>query len=76
MLRVAVTLAVLSIFLVATMILALFVAVTFGTSLEGVIELLFSGSLLSLVASLALFLWDIQLGLNSIKIEIDRWKDE
>ncbi len=74
LLRVAVTLAVLSIFLVATMILALFVAVTFGTSLEGVIELLFSGSLLSLVASLALFLWDIQLGLNSIKLEIDRWK--
>jgi len=76
LLRVAVTLSVLSIFLVATIILALFVAVTFGASLEVVIELLFSGSLLSLVASLALFLWDIQLGLNSIKLEIDRWKSE
>ena len=74
LLRVAVTLSVLSIFFVATLILVLFVAVTFGSSLEGLIELLFAGSLLSLVASLALFLWDIQLGLNSIKLEIDRWK--
>jgi hypothetical protein len=33
-------------------------------------------SLLCLVLSLALFAWDIQLGLNSIRIEIDRWKPE
>ena len=74
LLRVAVTLSVLSIFFVATLILVLFVGVTFGAGVEGLIELLFAGSLLSLVASLALFLWDIQLGLNSIKLEIDRWK--
>jgi hypothetical protein len=35
---------------------------------------LFSASLIALVVSLLLFVWDIQLGLNSIKIEIDRWK--
>jgi hypothetical protein len=74
LLQAAVTFSVLSIFFVATIILSLFVTATFGASLEVAIEILFSASLLSLVVSLALFVWDIQLGLNSIKIEIDRWK--
>jgi hypothetical protein len=74
LLQAAVTFSVLSIFFVATIILSLFVTATFGTSLEVLIEVLFSASLISLVVSLALFVWDIQLGLNSIKIEIDRWK--
>ena len=74
LLQSAVTFSVLSIFFVATIILSLFVTATFGASLEVAIEILFSASLLSLVVSLALFVWDIQLGLNSIKIEIDRWK--
>jgi hypothetical protein len=74
LLQVAVTFSVLSIFFVATIILSLFVTATFGASLEIVIEILFSASLISLVVSLAIFVWDIQLGLNSIKIEIDRWK--
>ena len=74
LLQVAVTFAVLSIFFVGTIILFLFITATFGVSLEGLIEALFSVSLISLVISLVLFLWDIQLGLNSIKLEIDRWK--
>jgi len=74
LLQVAVTFSVLSIFFVATIILSLFVTATFGVGLEGLIEVLFSASLISLVVSLILFVWDIQLGLNSIKIEIDRWK--
>jgi hypothetical protein len=74
LLQIAVTFAVLSIFFVGTIILFLFVTATFGASLEGLIEVLFSASLISLVVSLILFLWDIQLGLSSIKIEIDRWK--
>jgi hypothetical protein len=74
LLRVAVTFSILSIFFVATIILALFVTATFGAGLEGFIEILFSASLVCLVASLAFFLWDIQLGLNSLKIEINRWK--
>ncbi len=74
LLRVAVAFSVLSIFFVAMLILVLFVAVTLGAGLEWLIELLFSGSLMSLVVSLAMFLWDIQLGLNSVKLEIDRWK--
>ncbi|HIH88841.1 TPA: DUF2721 domain-containing protein [Candidatus Bathyarchaeota archaeon] len=74
LLQTAVTFAVLSIFFIAMIILSLFVTATFGMGLEGFIEVLFSVSLVCLVASLALFVWDIQLGLSSIKIEIDRWK--
>ncbi len=74
LLQAAVTLAVLSIFFVAMIILSLFITATFNAGLEVLIEILFSASLICLVLSLALFTWDIQLGLNSIKIEIDRWK--
>jgi len=74
LLRASVTLAVMSIFFVAMIILSLFVMAAFGATLDNLIVGLFSVSLVCLVASLALFVWDIQLGLNSIKIEIERWK--
>ena len=74
LLQMSVSLAVLSIFFVGTIILFLFVDVTFNAGLETIIELLFSASLVCLVLSLALFVWDIQLGLESIRIEINRWK--
>ncbi len=74
LLQASVTLAVLSIFFVATIILSLFVMAAFGYVLDGLVVGLFSISLVCLVASLALFAWDIQLGLNSIRIEVDRWK--
>ena len=74
LLQAAVTFSVLSIFFVATIIFSIFVTVTFGAGLEGLIVAQFSASLVALVVSLVLFVWDIQLGLNSIKIEIDRWK--
>ncbi len=74
LLQAAVTFSVLSIFFVATIIFSIFVTVMFGTGLEGLIVIQFSASLIALVVSLVLFVWDIQLGLNSIKIEIDRWK--
>jgi hypothetical protein len=74
LLQAAVTFSVLSIFFVATIIFSIFITVTFGAGLEEIIEIQFSASLFALVISLVLFVWDIQLGLNSIKIEIDRWK--
>ncbi len=74
LLQAAVTFSVLSIFFVATIIFSIFVTVTFEAGLEGLIVVQFSASLIALVVSLLLFVWDIQLGLNSIKIEIDRWK--
>ena len=75
LLQMSVTLAVMSIFFVATIILLLFVEVTLSASLEVPIMAVFSASLLCLVVSLALFVWDIRLGLESIRIEIRRWKD-
>ena len=74
LLQTAVTFSVLSIFFVATIIFSIFVTVMFGARLEGLIVIQFSASLIALVASLVLFVWDIQLGLNSIKLEINRWK--
>ncbi|MGD0805170.1 MAG: DUF2721 domain-containing protein [Candidatus Bathyarchaeia archaeon] len=74
LLQAAVTFSVLSIFFVATIIFSIFITVTFGAGLEEIIEIQFSASLFALVISLVLFVWDIQLSLNSIKIEIDRWK--
>ena len=74
LLQAAVTFSVLSIFFVATIIFSIFVTVMFGVGLEGLIVIQFSASLIALVASLVLFVWDIQLGLNSIKLEINRWK--
>jgi len=74
LLQTAVTFSVLSIFFVATIIFSIFVTVMFGAGLEGLIVIQFSASLIALVASLVLFVWDIQLGLNSIKLEINRWK--
>jgi hypothetical protein len=76
LLQASVTLAVLSIFFVSTIILSLFITATFNAGLEVLIEILFSASLICLVLSLILFVWDIQLGLNSIRIEIERWKPE
>ena len=74
LLQMAVTFSVLSIFFVATIIFTIFVTVMFGAGLENLIVIQFSASLITLVISVILFVWDIQLGLNSIKIEIDRWK--
>jgi len=71
----SVSLAVLSIFFVGTIILLLFVDVTFNAGLEWLIMVLFSASLICLVVSLALFVWDIRLALESIRIEINRWKN-
>jgi hypothetical protein len=72
-LQYAVSFAVLSIFLSVTIIYSLFVMATYGLDLMGVTEVLYSAGLVSLVISLAIFLWDIQLGLNSIRVEIERW---
>jgi len=61
---------VVSIFLVSIIILALFFAFFFSINIEFLIKALFTGSLVSLITSLAFFLRDIHLTLNSLKIEI------
>ena len=68
----AIIFSVLSIFLVATVILGLFLDSLLGLGLEMAIELLFAGSVVCVVVGLAFFLTDIGLTLDSVKIEIKR----
>jgi len=73
LLQTAIVLATLSITLAAMIIITLFFGGAMGFPLDGLVEVLFSGSLLALVASLVVFIEDIRLGLHSIKIELERW---
>ncbi len=68
----AIIFSVLSIFLVATVILSLFLDSLLGLGLEMAIELLFAGGVVCVVVGLAFFLMDISLTLDSVKIEIKR----
>jgi hypothetical protein len=68
----AIIFSVFSIFLVATVILSLFLDSLLGLGLEMAIELLFVGSVVCIVVGLVFFLMDIGLTLDSVKIEIKR----
>jgi hypothetical protein len=68
----AIIFSVFSIFLVATVILSLFLDSLLGLGLEMAIELLFVGSVVCVVVGLVFFLMDIGLTLDSVKIEIKR----
>ncbi|MCX6642913.1 MAG: DUF2721 domain-containing protein [Candidatus Bathyarchaeota archaeon] len=68
----AIIFSVFSIFLVATVILSLFLDSLLGLGLEMAIELLFAGSVVCVVVGLVFFLMDIGLTLDSVKIEIKR----
>jgi hypothetical protein len=63
-----------SIFLVAMMIVGLFLNSLLLLNIEIIIAWFFALSMFCLVASLGLFLWDISLSLNSIEIEVKRWE--
>ncbi|MFH1180107.1 MAG: DUF2721 domain-containing protein [Candidatus Bathyarchaeota archaeon] len=63
-----------SIFLVAMMIVGLFLNSLLLLNIEILIAWFFALSMFCLVASLGLFLWDISLSLNSIEIEVKRWE--
>ncbi|MCJ7732260.1 DUF2721 domain-containing protein [Candidatus Bathyarchaeota archaeon] len=63
-----------SIFLVAMMIVGLFLNSLLLLNIEILIAWFFALSMFCLVASLGLFLWDISLSLNSIEIEVKHWE--
>jgi Protein of unknown function (DUF2721) len=71
----AILLATTSIFLVAMMIIGLFLNSLLLLNIELVIAWLFAISMVCLVFSLVLFLWDISLSLNSIDIEVKHWEN-
>ena len=71
----AILLATTSIFLVAMMIIGLFLDSLLLLNIEIVIAWLFAISMVCLIFSLVLFLWDISLSLNSIDIEVRHWEN-
>ena len=68
--RLAIILAILSMLLAAVLVIALFLAVVFGLELGGVVVLLFAGCMGSLIASLIVFILDINLSLAALKLEV------
>lgn len=70
-LQASIVLLCLSIFLVTSIIGFQFFALLQGMNLQVLIQKCFLGSLILMVLSLSLFMYDIQLGLKSLKIEID-----
>ena len=71
----AILLATTSIFLVAMMIIGLFLNSWLLLNIEILIAVFFAVSMVCLVLSLVLFLWDISLSLNSIDIEVKHWEE-
>jgi len=72
LLRAAITLLTLGIFLLSAIILASFCIFILHWPLEWFIEVMFVASLLAMIAGLLFFLLDIRLALRSIKLEIQR----
>lgn len=71
-LRASVTAAVLCVLLAAVLVLLLFSSAVLGARLDLLALAIFAGSLLSLIVSLALFLFDLNLSLRAIQEELLR----
>ena len=71
-LRGAVTAAVLCALLASVLVLLLFTTAAFGAKLESLIMGLFAASLLSLIISLVLFIFDMNLSLKALQEELLR----
>ncbi len=73
-LRTSIALAILAIVFVCCVTLLLYASLLFKIRLHYLVELLFGGSLVSLIASLLFLLQDIRMTLHSLDIEVDRHK--
>lgn len=71
MIRLSITLAAMSALLAAALIIALFVAALMQWPYGWLLSLLFIGCMVSLFASLVAFIWDINLSLHALKLELD-----
>jgi hypothetical protein len=72
--RWAIFFAILAIGCVSCVTLVLFASLTFGLHLRHLVEILFGGSLVSLITSLLCLLQDIRITLRSLDLEIERRK--
>jgi hypothetical protein len=71
-LRAAITTAVVSALLASVLVLLLFTAAVFGTRMDVVIVAMFATSLLSLILSLVLFIFDMNMALRAVQEELLR----
>jgi len=71
-LRATITAAVLSAFLASVLVLVLFTTALWGTALEWFGAAVFAGSLVSLIVSLVLFIFDMNLSLQAVQEELLR----
>ncbi len=76
LLRLSITLAGLSVLLAAVLVIALFVAVFFQLEVTLVMVALFIACLVCLIASLVFFIWDINLSLAALRLELESTEDE
>lgn len=74
LLRLAIGLAAGSALLAGILIISLFVGALLEANIVIVIELLFAGSLLSLISSLVVFMLDINLSLRALRLELHSHK--
>ncbi len=71
-LRVAIGLASLSVLLAAILIITLFLTALLHLEMAWVISVVFIGCLGSLIAALVAFLYDVQLSLEALKVEMEK----
>ena len=70
LLRMSIILSAISVLLAGVFILVLFLAALLGWDIPGVVIIIFSGCLVSLIASLVVFISDINLSLSALALEI------
>lgn len=72
LIRMAVTFAGLSMLVACVLVIAIFAAALLETDLTGGLKVLFTASILLLIAALGAFLRDIYVSLHALKLEVDR----
>ncbi|MCW5549522.1 MAG: DUF2721 domain-containing protein [Opitutaceae bacterium] len=72
LIRMAVTFAGLSMLVACVLVIAIFAAALLETDLTGSLKVLFTASILLLIAALGAFLRDIYVSLQALKLEVDR----
>ena len=72
LIRMAVTFAGLSMLVACVLVIAIFAAALLDTDLTGGLKVLFTPSILLLIAALGAFLRDIYVSLHALKLEVDR----
>jgi hypothetical protein len=72
LIRMAVTFAGLSMLVACVLVIAIFAAALLDADLTGGLKVLFTASILLLIAALGAFLRDIYVSLHALKLEVDR----